>query len=429
MSSPVDVDIDGATGEGGGQVVRVSTALAAVLSRSLVVRNIRASRSSPGLRAQHLAGVLAVARLRGIPAYGAQLGATSIRFDNGGEIAKPSENLPIRVEVQTAGACALVLQAALPVVLRCCASGPALILTGGTVGTGAPHADYVINVLSPNLRLFGVHLEYSVDRDGFFPRGGAIVRVSVSKSPKLVSEKAGRDGDGREIEETITLNSVDLTSRGDLVSIGGRAIVSGAVSDAVGQDMVMAAKKHMRHRLRNMEHFPDMPIVLERLTSEQSAGGDCGAITLWASLSGGTVLGASALLDRNTTGDGVGKHAADELCDALKTGACVDSFMADQLVVYVYMLRAPGCERLNVYMLTSCCFLYYWYLYATSFLLRIAGMARGRSQILVSQPSLHLTTVVDVLRQYEFSCRLEPVEDESGNWLLVCDGAGVSLQP
>ena len=48
--------IDGNFLEGGGQILRISAALSAILNLPVRVFNVRAGRSSPGLRPQHLAG-------------------------------------------------------------------------------------------------------------------------------------------------------------------------------------------------------------------------------------------------------------------------------------------------------------------------------------------------------------------------------------
>jgi RNA 3'-terminal phosphate cyclase len=48
--------IDGSQGEGGGQVLRISSALSAILCLPVKIINIRAGRSNPGLRPQHLVG-------------------------------------------------------------------------------------------------------------------------------------------------------------------------------------------------------------------------------------------------------------------------------------------------------------------------------------------------------------------------------------
>ncbi|NIP34354.1 MAG: RNA 3'-terminal phosphate cyclase, partial [Thermoplasmata archaeon] len=61
MADPVHVD--GSTGEGGGQVLRLSVALSAATGTPVHITDIRANRSKPGLRAQHMAAVNAVAKL------------------------------------------------------------------------------------------------------------------------------------------------------------------------------------------------------------------------------------------------------------------------------------------------------------------------------------------------------------------------------
>jgi len=55
--------IDGSTGEGGGQVLRTAIALSALTLKPIKIINIRAKRSNPGLRPQHLMAVKAVANL------------------------------------------------------------------------------------------------------------------------------------------------------------------------------------------------------------------------------------------------------------------------------------------------------------------------------------------------------------------------------
>ena len=64
-AGPTPVRIDGSFMEGGGQVLRISLALAAITGTPVHVSKIRQGRSTPGLRAQHLAGLVDRARLVG----------------------------------------------------------------------------------------------------------------------------------------------------------------------------------------------------------------------------------------------------------------------------------------------------------------------------------------------------------------------------
>jgi RNA 3'-terminal phosphate cyclase (ATP) len=79
--------IDGAQGEGGGQVLRSALALSLVTGRPFRIERVRAGRKRPGLMRQHLTAVDAARRIGGavavVPAAG---GAVEVRFaDAGGE--------------------------------------------------------------------------------------------------------------------------------------------------------------------------------------------------------------------------------------------------------------------------------------------------------------------------------------------------------
>jgi len=57
--------IDGDYCEGGGQILRVSQALAGIIGQPIYIRNIRAKRGKPGLASQHLATVRLLSEMYG----------------------------------------------------------------------------------------------------------------------------------------------------------------------------------------------------------------------------------------------------------------------------------------------------------------------------------------------------------------------------
>ena len=72
--------VDGSFGEGGGQILRSSLALALVAGAELRITNIRARRQKPGLMRQHLAAVRAAAAVGRAEIKGAEIGSKELYF-------------------------------------------------------------------------------------------------------------------------------------------------------------------------------------------------------------------------------------------------------------------------------------------------------------------------------------------------------------
>uniref|UniRef100_A0A670Y6G4 RNA 3'-terminal phosphate cyclase n=1 Tax=Pseudonaja textilis TaxID=8673 RepID=A0A670Y6G4_PSETE len=134
------VEIDGSVMEGGGQILRVSTALSCLLNKSLQVKNIRAGRSQPGLRPQHLSGLEMVRHLCDGQMEGGDIGSTEITFTPG-KIKGGTHT----ADTKTAGSVCLLMQVAMPCVLFA-ASPSELRLKGGTNAEMAPQIDYTLMV-------------------------------------------------------------------------------------------------------------------------------------------------------------------------------------------------------------------------------------------------------------------------------------------
>src|SRR5215813_5482469 len=123
------IRIDGAFGEGGGQILRTSLGLSLATGKPFRIENIRAGRERPGLLRQHLTAALAAAEVGGAEVEGAALGSTGLSFSPGR--IRPGE---YRFSVGTAGSGTLVFQTVLPALML--ASEPSrLVIEGGTHNT------------------------------------------------------------------------------------------------------------------------------------------------------------------------------------------------------------------------------------------------------------------------------------------------------
>jgi RNA 3'-terminal phosphate cyclase (ATP) len=169
--------IDGAEGEGGGQVVRTALGLSLVTGREIRLVNIRAGRERPGLLRQHLTAVEAAARIGDARIEGARLGSAELDFApravRAGEYS---------FDVGSAGSVTLVLQTVLPALLA--AKAPSRVtLFGGTHNPLAPPFDYLARVFVPAIARMGARVSLELVRHGFFPAGGGEVRAEIHPSP------------------------------------------------------------------------------------------------------------------------------------------------------------------------------------------------------------------------------------------------------
>ena len=75
------LEIDGSRGEGGGQMVRTSVAMATVTGITTRLTRIRENRPTNGLSKQHCAAVNAVAEMAGSQVTGNTIGSRELLFE------------------------------------------------------------------------------------------------------------------------------------------------------------------------------------------------------------------------------------------------------------------------------------------------------------------------------------------------------------
>lgn len=182
------IGIDGAQGEGGGQMLRTSLSLSLITGQPFQMENIRAGRKKPGLLRQHLAAVLAAARVGQAEIDGAHLGSQSLSFKP--KTVKPGD---YRFVIGTAGSGTLVFQTVLPALML--ASEPStLVIEGGTHNTSAPPFDFLDRTFLPFIRRMGPQVKLLLDRYGFYPAGGGGFRAEITPCDKLTPLTIGRRG-------------------------------------------------------------------------------------------------------------------------------------------------------------------------------------------------------------------------------------------
>lgn len=169
--------IDGARGEGGGQILRSSLALAVITGRPVRLQRIRAGRPKPGLARQHLTCALAAAEICGGQLRGAELRSQRVDFTPG-----PVRAGEYTFTIGTAGSTGLVLQTVLPPLLL--ADGPSrVVIEGGTHNPGGPPFDFLARAFVPALRAIGARVEVTIERHGFVPAGGGRIVATIEPAP------------------------------------------------------------------------------------------------------------------------------------------------------------------------------------------------------------------------------------------------------
>jgi RNA 3'-terminal phosphate cyclase (ATP) len=306
MEEPV-LTIDGSQGEGGGQVLRTALALSAIRGVPVEIRAIRARRKTPGLQAQHLTAVNALAKISGAQVDGAHLGSQRVVLSPGP--IRPGE---YRFDVGTAGSTALVLQAVL-LPLALAGSPSRITLTGGTHVPWSPAADYMQEVCFPALADMGVQARLDVCRWGFYPKGGGRIVV--------------------EVEGGAALRPTMLVHRGGPSRLHG-------VSAVANLPRGIAERQRDRALRRLAAEGHDAEIAV---TESESPG--TGSFLILVVEVGGTRAGFSALGERGKPAERVADEAVNGLLEFLKVEAGCDPHLADQLILP--MALAHGTSRLT----------------------------------------------------------------------------------
>ncbi len=300
--------LDGAQGEGGGQILRAALTLSAATGQGFEIRNIRARRARPGLRPQHLAAVRAVALACGAKVSGAFEGSPDMRFEPG-----PVAAGDFRFEIETAGAASLVLQCVTPVLAT--AGAPSSVsVTGGTHVPMSPAFPYVERHWATVVARLGLRLEATLVRAGFYPKGGGELRARV--------QDFSRPG------------SLTLVERGPLVSIRGVALAAHLKGD-VARRLADAA----RARLWEARRLESEWEVIDALPAASP-----GSFVMLEAVHEWGRAAFAALGEKGLRPERLGDRMARRILRHVEeeASAAVDPWLADQLAVPLALARGGG---------------------------------------------------------------------------------------
>ena len=165
--------INGAHGEGGGQIVRSAITLSCITNQPIHLENIRKNRKNSGLKPQHLTAIKILQKISNAKVTGDKLGSTELKFIPG-EI----KNSELIEDVKTAGSIALILQVLIPAV-SISKKKLSLIVKGGTDVLWSPTMNYTNYVLKEAYSRIGITFDLKITKRGYFPKGGGEIKLEV----------------------------------------------------------------------------------------------------------------------------------------------------------------------------------------------------------------------------------------------------------
>lgn len=303
MSEQEILTIDGSFGEGGGSIVRLGAGFSSLYGAPIELRNIRANRSKPGLRTQHLLGLHTLSKLTGSKLSECKVGTEQLTFH-------PREKISDKIEVKinTAASLGLLLQP-----LQIASLGfkePSQITIrlrgGGTFGKWAPSLNYLKNTTYKIFEQAGLNIELEIKKQGFYPKGGANVVCTLYPPQK-------------------ELKPIHLTKLGTIKAIKGEIILTEHLK---GKNIPQRIEKSLTDHLR--QQIEISPQITSKYVNSLSAGV---GFSVWGESDTGAIISTGTIIgERHIASEKLGENAAKILTKYLRNDIPVDNYLSDQLI-------------------------------------------------------------------------------------------------
>ena len=296
--SPDLVKIDGSYGEGGGQILRTAISLSAITGKPIEVCNIRANRTNPGLRPQHMAGIKIIADLFHAKSENLKVGAEWIRFSPSDKF----EGGSIKFDIGTAGSIPLILMTVMPAV-SLSNNSLQIEITGGTDVKASPTIDYIKHIVAKSYLSIGPEFSVDVLKRGYYPKGGGLVQCTIKpcKTPG-----------------TIELLATTGYLEPKIISVCSQLPVHIAKRQ-ISSALITLEKKDIR--------CSNYTASIETSISPGSS------ILVYSVADFGLYVGGDSIGERGKRAEAIGTEAAMRFLDSTLAQATVDPFLADMLVL------------------------------------------------------------------------------------------------
>lgn len=304
------IKIDGSHGEGGGQILRSTLTLSAILGKPAEIFNIRTGRKKPGLQPQHLTGVRAVAEICNGKLEGGKLLSQRIIF-HPGKIQAGNYEFDVMKVKSSAGSTGMIFQQIAPV-LAFGDKESNVILKGGTHAEWAPPIDYLQDIFLPTVAKMGFHANLDIERWGWYPIGQGIVKTNI----KPISGK---------------LKAIEVNERGKLKRISGVSLVSRLPLSIAERERDKAVQK-----LKDIGHW-----TLDIETKEVPSLGTGNYFCLAAEFEN-SIAGFNSLGKIGKRAEKVADEAVDQFIKYYKSKACIEKHLADQLILYMALAEGKS---------------------------------------------------------------------------------------